>query len=517
MLHRISRGPVWSLTSIVLVLVALSQGFVQHPSIGRTTALWSALALTGLVCAWRILHHELQRRMASDAQLRERMQRLEDAIQHNVDGMLLLRAVRTPDGALSDLEITDINASAASICRRTPDALTGKRLRRDLQIPNGELLYARYAAVVNTQTPLVEDLRADRRYVTAAWLRHQVIPTCDGIAVTIRDITASKREERRLRKASLTDDLTRLSNRRGFMALAEQQLRVARRQGKDAVVVYADMDGFKQLNDMYGHGVGDRALQAVARVLRSTVRDSDVVARLGGDEFTILALDADGAGARSIQKRIEERLALLNAGGELPVSIALTIGYTRVAPSDGASVVELLARADTQLYERKRRRRIVRVPARVAAEAEALVAALPIVAHASQPAVPSVIPSVVSSGIPDGVRSNGPRSHGGRTGTRRGRQRIATVPPEVAAVATAMATARGLLPANAPAAARATAPAAAGVAATVGTPVATPVAAPVATPVAAPVAAPLAVPAVPSALAPPTSNLQVPVPPTHAA
>ena len=90
-------------------------------------------------------------------------------------------------------------------------------------------------------------------------------------------VTRRKREELRLRKASLTDDLTRLYNRRGFLTLAEQQLRVARRQGKDAVVMYADMDGFKQLNDTFGHAVGDRALQAVSRLLQSTVRDCDVV------------------------------------------------------------------------------------------------------------------------------------------------------------------------------------------------------------------------------------------------
>jgi diguanylate cyclase (GGDEF)-like protein len=182
------------------------------------------------------------------------------------------------------------------------------------------------------------------------------MPTTDGLAVTLHDISQQKREELRLRKASLTDDLTRLHNRRGFMTLADQQLRLARRQGKDAVVLYVDMNGFKELNDTYGHAVGDRALVAVARLLRQTVRDCDVVARLGGDEFTVLALDADGFGARAIQRRIEEQLMVLNASGTLPTSIGLTLGHTRVRPSDPAGICELLSRADQLLYARKRRR-----------------------------------------------------------------------------------------------------------------------------------------------------------------
>jgi diguanylate cyclase (GGDEF)-like protein len=220
----------------------------------------------------------------------------------------------------------------------------------------GTALFDRYVESATFLTPVAEDLRVDRRVVQASWLRHQATPTTDGIAVTLHDISARKREELRLQKASFTDDLTRLHNRRGFMALAEQQLRVARRHGKDAVVMYVDMNGFKELNDTYGHAVGDKALMEVARLLRNTVRDCDVVARLGGDEFTVLALDADGMGARVIQKRIEEQLALLNASHVLPTTVGVTIGHTRVRPTDPAGLGELLQRADQLLYARKRRR-----------------------------------------------------------------------------------------------------------------------------------------------------------------
>ena len=211
------------------------------------------------------------------------------------------------------------------------------------------------------------------------------------------------------------------------MALADQHLRLARRHGKDAVVMYVDMDDFKQLNDRFGHAAGDRALMAVSRLLRRTVRDCDVVARMGGDEFTILALDANGEGARIIQKRLDERLALFNASGELPMALSLTVGHTLVRPTDSSSVSDLLARADQLLYARKRRRHMLQgsdtttarpmprhaprlapvpVPAEVAAIARAAAMALPHATPttspqmANSPQMATALPAVAGSLVP---------------------------------------------------------------------------------------------------------------------
>jgi diguanylate cyclase (GGDEF)-like protein len=268
------------------------------------------------------------------------------------------------------------------------------------------MLFERYVDAITLRTSVAEELRVDRRSVAASWIFHQAAPTADGLAITVRDVSSAKREELRLKRACLTDDLTRLYNRRGFMALADQHLRLARRHGKDAVVMYVDMDEFKQLNDRFGHAAGDRALMAVSRLLRRTVRDCDVVARMGGDEFTILALDANGEGARIIQKRLDERLALFNASGELPMALSLTVGHTIVRPTDASSVSDLLARADQVLYARKRRRHLVQagdtptvrqvprraprlapvpVPAEVAASARAAAMALPNASPSTSP------------------------------------------------------------------------------------------------------------------------------------
>jgi len=361
-------------SAVRLVRVSSAENMSATPAANGTAALWNALpgfleaapflsaaALLLAMIGWRLLHRELLLRTQDDATLRERVRRLNDAMHVNADGMFLLRTIRAANGEISDFEISDVNASGATLLYAERLQLLGQRLLRDLPAPISRPLFERYVEMITLQTSLSEEIRSDRRQVAAGWLFHQAAVTVDGLAVTVRDISARKREEARLRKESLTDHLTRLYNRRGFLTLADQHLRIARRQGKDAVLMYVDMDDFKQLNDQHGHATGDRALTAIARLLQSTMRDCDVVARMGGDEFTILALDADGIGARIIQRRIEERVALLNATGELPVPVSLTIGHTRVRPSDQASLPELLSRADQLLYARKRRRQLTRI------------------------------------------------------------------------------------------------------------------------------------------------------------
>lgn len=396
MLDRLAlRSAFWTalaLLSAATVLVAA--GLITLPSFVAAAPLLSALSLLLAVAGWRLLHRELLRRMQDDSLLEARVRRLQEAMQASMDAMFLLRTIRDRDGEIVDFEIAEANQRGADLLYRTPATTTGLRLRRDLpQV--GSLLFERYLDAVTFLTPVAEEARVDRRLLKASWVRHQVMPTSDGLAVTLQDISQQKREELRLRRASFTDDLTRLHNRRGFMTLADQQLRLARRQGKDAVVMYVDMNGFKELNDTYGHAVGDRALVAVARLLRNTVRDCDVVARLGGDEFSVLALDADGLGARAIQRRIEEQLLVLNASGTLPTAIGLTIGHTRVRPSDPAGICELLSRADQLLYARKRRRALALAAAASATAGAVKTARSPRRAPRAVPTVP--IPADVAA------------------------------------------------------------------------------------------------------------------------
>src|SRR5437588_1422229 len=105
----------------------------------------------------------------------------------------------------------------------------------------------------------------------------------------IQDITERKRAEAALQSLSLVDELTGLYNRRGFLAVTEQHLAAIRRNKKMPVILYADLDGLKVINDSLGHHEGDRALVKAAEIFRETFRSSDIIARIGGDEFVVLA------------------------------------------------------------------------------------------------------------------------------------------------------------------------------------------------------------------------------------
>ena len=408
MLDRLAmRTAFWgTLATISLLTIAIATGAMAMPSFVAAAPFLSALALLVAITGWRLLHRELLRRMQNDETLQLRMRRLHDAMHASMDGLLLLRTLRDRQGEIVDFEIAEANGRAAALLYQKETEVTGLRLRRDFG-GLGVQMFERYRDAVTFMHPVNEAARTDRRVVNASWVMHQATPTTDGIAVTLRDISMEKREEMRLRKASYTDDLTRLHNRRGFMALADQQLRVARRHGKDSVVLYVDMNGFKELNDTYGHAMGDKALVEVARLLRSTVRECDVVARLGGDEFTILALDADGTGARVIQKRIEDALQQLNTRNALPCAIGLTIGHTRVRPSDPAGISELLSRADQLLYARKRRRALAasmgsNAPVRAPRRTPRTVPAVPIPPEVAAVAI-AAARSLATTGTPSAI------------------------------------------------------------------------------------------------------------------
>lgn len=319
----------------------------------------SAVALGMALAGWRLVRHREPAVPFSGEEMRQQAhrERVYAAMQASTDGMLVLRAVLDEDGTPIDFEATDVNPMAERLLRTPRTALVGARLRERGWLDDAH--FEQYAAAVASGAAHVAEERVDPRRFATSWLMHHAIPVHGGLVVTLRDIAARKRDEGRLHRASITDELTGLHNRRGFLAFAEQSLRLARRQETDVVLLYVDMDEFKALNDRHGHAAGDRALAAVGRLLRRSVRDCDLVARMGGDEFTLLAMDADGAGARLIQRRIEEGLAALNAAGELETPLALTIGHTRVRPTDTASLGELLARADTLLLSRKRQRKLL--------------------------------------------------------------------------------------------------------------------------------------------------------------
>lgn len=218
-------------------------------------------------------------------------------------------------------------------------------------------------AVPSTTAPTPRATRARGRMTTVEGTPVDVEITAspcryhdrEATLVLARDISQQLRVERDLESLALLDDLTGLHNRRGFTLFAEQELARARRYRRGAVLLFADMDGLKRINDVHGHAAGDLALKTVAHALRSIVRESDVVARWAGDEFVALLLEGSEAEGIDFHDRLTAALEALSP--ELPFAVRATVGTSRLGPDDSSTLNEALDRADAALYERKGRSR----------------------------------------------------------------------------------------------------------------------------------------------------------------
>ena len=173
----------------------------------------------------------------------------------------------------------------------------------------------------------------------------------------IEDVTERKRAEGAIKTLSLVDELTGLYNRRGFMAFSEQHLISVQRANKSLMVVYADLDGLKQINDSFGHKEGDRALIKTAELLRETFRSSDILGRLGGDEFTVFAAVEPEGGVETVMARLNDKFQRYNSQNASPYRLSISVGLAFMHPDETQTVEELMAQADESMYTNKRQRK----------------------------------------------------------------------------------------------------------------------------------------------------------------
>jgi diguanylate cyclase (GGDEF)-like protein len=156
---------------------------------------------------------------------------------------------------------------------------------------------------------------------------------------------------------SRRDHATGLLNRRGFVAAAEDALA---RAGSRTVMVYADLDGLKEINDTFGHEVGDAAIVAAADVLRWSFRSTDLLARLGGDELCVLLADTDATCAAALVARVEDEVRRFNEGSGHRWALSLSVGFVATDENDRPSIDAMLVEADAKMYAIKRARRRTR-------------------------------------------------------------------------------------------------------------------------------------------------------------
>jgi diguanylate cyclase (GGDEF)-like protein len=183
----------------------------------------------------------------------------------------------------------------------------------------------------------------------------------------LRELAAMAEAEIASLSLAIGDELTGLSNRRGFEMLGERLLEAARRLGLAVTAIYADLDNMKPINDEHGHDAGDRALVETARILSSVLRNSDLIARLGGDEFCAILAGAEAEEAVVAAARIEAALRERNAATEEPFALGISVGMAEAAPGKEVSLWDLTAAADEAMFAAKRAKKVRREAAEPAA------------------------------------------------------------------------------------------------------------------------------------------------------
>ena len=171
---------------------------------------------------------------------------------------------------------------------------------------------------------------------------------CDAVSITVD----------RLHYMSMShqDSLTKLSNRRGFKEIAGTQLSLAKRKGEKVPFVFLDLDGFKPLNDTFGHNFGDRVLVEFSSKLRSILRASSAIARVGGDEFLITLPETnDTKDIKLVVNKLKQNCCNFDFDG-LPVHLSFSVGYA-IYPDDALDIDQLIDIADKNMYKNKHSKR----------------------------------------------------------------------------------------------------------------------------------------------------------------
>jgi diguanylate cyclase (GGDEF)-like protein/PAS domain S-box-containing protein len=171
-----------------------------------------------------------------------------------------------------------------------------------------------------------------------------------------RDITLRKKMEEKLREAAVTDDLTGLFNRRGFITISDKHLNLAKRHKRRLSLLYLDLDNLKLINDELGHKEGDLALKDTANLLKESFRESDIVARIGGDEFAVLLTEMTDGADRAIV-HLRENIERMNDRTDRAYPLSVSSGFAYYDPGTPVSIDKLISQADMAMYEEKKSRK----------------------------------------------------------------------------------------------------------------------------------------------------------------
>lgn len=250
----------------------------------------------------------------------------------------------------------------------SPEEMMGLNYRRYMDKDNARKVFLAYHEVYRTglSTKHVdwELIKKDgsRIFVeTSVTLMRDASGAPIGFQGIVRDITGRKSMEEEIKRLSMTDPLTGLYNRRGFLAMAERQLKISERIRRRSLLLFSDLDDLKNINDTYGHKKGDEALMEAAAIFSEVFRKSDVIARMGGDEFAILALETSSSPRETpavLTDRLQQCIDRHNDRANRDYTISMSIGIVSHDPETPCFIDELMSRADALMYEQKRQKRV---------------------------------------------------------------------------------------------------------------------------------------------------------------
>lgn len=173
----------------------------------------------------------------------------------------------------------------------------------------------------------------------------------------LKDLARMAEQEIAAVQLATMDELTMISNRRGFNALGQHTLNVCSRKQMPVSLLLFDLDDFKPINDRFGHAEGDRALVAFAGLLRAVFRESDVFARLGGDEFAALLADTSDEGLDTVLARLAHAVDRYNDESQRGYDLQYSVGRLTCAAGEYSGIDALMDVADARMYEHKKNRK----------------------------------------------------------------------------------------------------------------------------------------------------------------
>jgi len=285
-------------------------------------------------------------------QAQEQLAESERRYRHLVENSQGLICTHDMDGRL-----LSVNQAALTLTGYTAEQVVGRNLREVLT-PNSRQVFSLYLE-------RMEHAGSDdgMMYVQAvggrepSWKYRNVRIDEPGkpsyVLGHAQDVTELREAEQHLRQLAMTDDLTGLFNRRGFLANGSRVMRDAVEHGKGAAVFYVDIDGLKAINDDHGHGAGSTLIVAAAEAMKNSFRAADVLARIGGDEFVALVI-VPPEDIATISKRLKWHVDKYNSASTLPYSLSMSIGVSRLDPATSTTLEGLVNEADAAMYRLKR-------------------------------------------------------------------------------------------------------------------------------------------------------------------